>query len=96
LKTVSLPVLRNEQLPQQDADWVRDSEFAEHEREKRPSGPAVCLRAVSHVERPNGLIGVSGNGRYLTRPINKSGLKRLEAWLLKEMHVCGVGVCGAL
>lgn len=40
---------------------------------------AVCLRAGSHVEIPNGLIGVSGNGRYLTGVISQSWMKRLEA-----------------
>ena len=30
-------------------------------------------------KRPNVLIGASGNGRYLTRLINQSGVKRLEA-----------------
>lgn len=30
-------------------------------------------------KRPNVLIGVSGNGRYLTTIINQSGVKRLEA-----------------
>lgn len=30
-------------------------------------------------KRPNGLIGVSGNGRYLTRDISQSWMKRLEA-----------------
>lgn len=54
------------------------------EREEGLSGPAVCLRAGSRVERPNVLIGVSGNGRYLTRPINQDGLKRLEAWIPRE------------
>lgn len=31
------------------------------------------------MERPNVLIGVSGNGWYLTTLINQNGLKRLEA-----------------
>lgn len=35
------------------------------------------------MERPNVLIGVSGNGRYLTRLINQSGVKRLEAWIAR-------------
>ena len=51
----------------------------ERERDDGPSGPAVCLRAGSHKEMPNVLIGVSGDGRYLTRLINQSGVKRLEA-----------------
>lgn len=52
-------------------------------------GPAVCLRAGSHVERPNGLIGVSGNGRYLTRDISQSWMKRLEAERESEKYaVC--------
>lgn len=32
----------------------------------------------------NVLIGVSGNGRYLTRLINQSGVKRLEARIAKR------------
>lgn len=32
------------------------------------------------MERANVLIGASGDGWYLTRLINQSGLKRLEAW----------------
>lgn len=36
------------------------------------------------MERPNVLIGVSGNGRYLTRLINQSGVKRLEAVVAKR------------
>lgn len=31
------------------------------------------------MERPNGLIDVSGNGRYLTGVISQSWMKRLEA-----------------
>lgn len=57
---------------------------AEMEREDGPGGPAVCVRAGSHVERPNVLIGASGNGRYLTRLINQSGVKRLEARMARE------------
>lgn len=34
-------------------------------------------------KRPNVLIGASGNGRYLTRLINQSGVKRLEAWMAR-------------
>lgn len=71
---------------------MRDSAPGESEREEGPSGPAVCLRAGSRVERPNVLIGVSGNGRYLTRPINQGGLKRLEAWIPREIE-WGVGGC---
>lgn len=44
------------------------------------------------MERPNVLIGVSGNGRYLTRPINQSGLKRLEAWIPRDVEGGGQGV----
>lgn len=68
------------QLPpgQWDADWARDGAPVESGREDGAGGHAVCLRAASHVERPNGLIGVSGNGRYLTRVISQSWMKRLE------------------
>lgn len=91
--SLSSPMRTSMELPlgQQDTDWVRDSKPAENESEEGPSGPAVCLRAGSHVERPNVLIGVSGNGRYLTRPINQSGLKRLEARITREMCVLGWG-----
>ncbi len=34
--------------------------------------------------KPNVLIGVSGNGRYLTRLINQRRVKRLEAWMARE------------
>lgn len=55
---------------------ARDSPSAEGEREDGPSGPAVCLRAGSHEEMHNVLIGVSGDGRYLTRLINQHGVKK--------------------
>lgn len=69
------------QLPlgQWDADLARNAASVESGREDGPGSPAVGLRVGSHVERPNGLIGVSGNGRYLTRVISQSWMKRLEA-----------------
>lgn len=64
--------------------------------EEGPSGPAVCLRAAKHVEKPNGLIGVSGNGRYLTSPINQSAIEKATGYLdtnvgIGTTHVGGRG-----
>lgn len=82
-KHVSVPVLSREdkQLPpgQRDTDWARNATPMESGWEDGPGSPAVCLRAGSHAERPNGLIGVSGNVRCLTRDISPTWMKRLEA-----------------
>ena len=88
---MSLPVLPNEDKHSSRwvTDWARDYAPAESEGEDGAGSPAVCLRAGSHVERPNVLIGVSGNGRYLTRLINQSRVKRLEAWMARGRHQAG-------
>lgn len=48
------------------------------------------------MERTNVLIAVSGNGRYLTRLINQSGVKRLEAWIARgrrrDVGAAGLGM----
>lgn len=74
------------QLPlgQWDTDWTGNTASVEGGWEDGAGSPAVGLRIGSHVESPNGLIGVSGNGRYLTRVISQSWMKRLEAGRARE------------
>lgn len=49
------------------------------QRDWRSPGPAVCFREMSHAEETNVLIGVSGNGRYLTSLIIERGRERESA-----------------